>query len=389
VVVAAAVAVAGASLAGSGPRHLDDIQRYPVKTRIAIALIAVALVAACKKTPSETPTQAGAAGTPGTPAAAGSAATAAGTPGAPGSAPPAVKPVPAQLPEIVARVNGAPIDRGEFERAVKSLEGQAGGPVPPDRRDAIYRQLVDQLVALKLLSQESVTRKIVVPETEIEGRLAEVKKPFPNEQAFSAALAERQMTLDRLKLEIRQQLQAMRLVDTEIKPTVAVTDTDITDFYVKNPDKFQEPEAVHALHILIRTPNATDEAQKKTAKAEATAVLAELKKGGDFATLAKQHSQDAGSAANGGDLGWVPRGQSPPVFEQAAFALKPGQTSGVVESPYGYHIIKVAAHRDARIVPLQEVKPQVQEFLTQQQMQQKTEAFVTKLKAKAKIEVLM
>ncbi len=166
----------------------------------------------------------------------------------------------------------------------------------------------------------------------------------------------------------------MKLVDTDIKPTVAVTDADVTDFYVKNPDKFQEPEAVRASHIMIRTPDATDEAQKKKAKAEATAVLAELKKGGDFAALAKQHSQDAGSAANGGDMGFVPRGQTAPVFEQAAFALKPGQMSGVVESPFGYHIIKVFAHRDARTVPLQEVKPQVQEFLTQQQMQQKTDS---------------
>jgi parvulin-like peptidyl-prolyl isomerase len=386
--VVAVVAAAGASLAGSGPRQLDHPQRYAVKTRIAIVLIAVALVAACKKTPSETPAQAGAAGAPATPAAAAPAG-APGAAGAPAAVPPAVKPVPAQLPEIVARVNGAPIDRGEFERAVKSLEGQAGGPVPPERRDAIYRQLVDQLVALKLLSQESVARKLAIPDTEVESRVAEVKKPFPNEQAFSAALAERQMTLDKLKLEIRQQLQAMKLVDTEIKPTVAVTDADVTDFYVKNPDKFQEPEAVRASHILLRTPDPTDEAQKKKAKAEATAVLAELKKGGDFATLAKQHSQDAGSAANGGDMGFVPRGQTPPVFEQAVFALKPGQLSVVVESPFGYHIMKVSAHRDARTVPLQEVKPQVQEFLTQQQMQQKTEALVTKLKAKARIEVLM
>jgi len=356
-----------------------------VKTRIAIVLLAVALVAACKKTPSETPAQAGPPG-----ASAKSATSPAAAPAAaPAAGAPVVKPVPAQLPEIIARVNGTPIDRAEFERAVRSLEGQARGPVPPERRDAIYRQLVDQLVALKLLSQECVARKIAVSDAEIESRLAEVKKPLGTEQAFTAALAERQMTLDKLKSEIRQQLQAMKLVEAEIKPTVSVTDADVTDFYEKNPDKFQELEAVHAAHIMIRTPDATDEAQKKKAKAEATAVLAELKKGGDFAALARQHSQDAGSAANGGDLGLVPRGRTPPVFEQAAFALKPGQMSGVVETPAGYHIIKVSAHRDARTVPLQEVKPQVQEFLTQQQLQRKTEAFLTKLKAKARIDVLM
>ncbi len=76
-------------------------------------------------------------------------------------------------------------------------------------------------------------------------------------------------------------------------------------------------------------------------------------------------------------MGFVPSGQTAPVFEQAAFALKPGQTSSVVESPFGFHIIKVVAHRDARTVPLLEVKPQVEQFLKQQQMQQRTAAYVT------------
>jgi peptidyl-prolyl cis-trans isomerase C len=339
-----------------------------VKTRFALILIAVAMVAACKKAPAEAPKPAGAVA---------------------GSTAAAVKPVPAQLPEIVARINGSAIDRGEFERAVKTVEGQAGGPVPPDRRDAIYRQLLDQLVALKLLSQEAVALKIDVPETDIDARVNQIKSQFPNEQAFTTALAERQLTVDRLRNEIRQQMQAMKLVETQIGPTVTVTDADVSDFYTKNPDKFQEPEAVHVAHILIRTPENADAAAKQKAKAEATSVLAQLRKGGDFAALAKQHSQDPGSAANGGDLSFVPRGQTVPAFEQAAFALKPGQLSGVVESPFGFHIIKMIAHRDGRTVPLQEVKAQVEQFLKQEKMQERTAAYVEKLKSKGKVEILM
>jgi peptidyl-prolyl cis-trans isomerase C len=331
-------------------------------------------VAACKKAPAGAPKQAGA--TPATGATA-------------GQTPAAVKPVPAQLPDVIARINGTPIDRGEFERAVKSLEAQAGGPVPPDRRDGIYRQMVDQLVALKLLSQESVAKKVNVPDADVDGKVAQVRGQFPNEQAFTAALAERQITPDKLKAEIKQQLQAMKLVETEIGPTVTVTDADVSDFYTKNPDKFQEPEAVHAAHILIRNPENADDAAKKKARTEAQSVLAQIKKGGDFAALAKQHSQDPGSAANGGDLGFVPKGQTVPAFEQAAFALKPGQISGVVESPFGFHIIKLIAHRDGRAVPLQEVKAQIEQFLKQQKMQEKTAAYVEKLKAKAKVEILM
>jgi parvulin-like peptidyl-prolyl isomerase len=340
-----------------------------VKTRLVLILIAVAVVAACKKAPAEAPKPAGAA----------ASTTAA-----------AVKPVPAQLPEIVARVNGSSIDRGEFERAVKTVEGQAGGPVPPDRRDAIYRQLLDQLVALRLLSQDSAALKITVPDADVDSRIAEIKKQFPDEPAFTAALAQRQMTPDKLKNEIRMQLLAMKVVETQIGPTVTVTDADVSDFYTKNPDKFQEPEAVHVAHILIRTPQNADAAAKQKAKAEAASVLAQIKKGADFATLAKQHSQDPGSAANGGDLGFVPKGQTDPAFEQGAFALtKPGQLSAVVESQFGFHIIKMVEHRNGRTVPLQEVKPQVEQFLKQQKMQEKTAAYVEKLKSKGKVEILM
>lgn len=345
-----------------------------MKTRIAIALIAVALVAACKKTPADA-TKAGATPAPG--AAAGKAA------------PAAPKPVPAQLPDVIARVNGATIERGEFERAVKSLEAQAGGPVPAEQRDTVYRQMIDQLVAMKLLSQESVAKKVTVPDTEVDGRVQQVKGQFPNEQAFTAALAERQMTPDKLKAEIRQQMQAMKLVETEIVPTVTIGDADLNDFYTKNPDKFQEPEAVHVSHILLRLPQNADEAAKKKARSEAQSVLAQLKKGGDFAALAKQYSQDAGSAPNGGDLGFVAKGSTVPAFDEAAFKLKAGQLSGVVETPFGFHIIKMIAHRDARTVPLQEVKPQVEQFLKQQRVQEKTAAYVEKLKAKAKVQILI
>jgi peptidyl-prolyl cis-trans isomerase C len=346
-----------------------------VKKRIAMVLLVVAAVAACKKSPAEAPKPAT---TP---------TTAAGAPSAP--AEPAVKPVPAQLPEQVARVNGATIDRSEFERAVRQLEAQAGGPVPAERRDAIYRQLLDQLVALRLLVQESASRKVTVPDAELDSRIAEVKKQFPDEKAFTAALTERKMTLDKLREEIKRQMVAQKMVQAEVEPKVTVTDNDVNGFYQQNPDKFKEPEAVHAAHILIRLPEKADDAAKKKARTEADSVLAQVKKGGDFAALAKQHSQDPGSAANGGDLGFVAKGQTVPAFEQAAFALKPGQLSGVVETPFGFHIIKLIEHRAERAVPLTEVKAQVEQFLKQQQTQEKTGAFIEQLKAKAKVEILM
>lgn len=339
-----------------------------MKTRIAIALMAVALVAACKKSPADAKTAA-------TPTAAGK--------------PAAAKPVPAQLPDVLARVNGVAVERGEFDRAVKSLEAQAGGPVPAEQRDTVYRQMLDQLVALKLLSQESQAKKVELSETDVDSRFQQVKSQFPNEDAFTAALAQRQMTPDKLKGDIRQQMQAMKLVEKEVTPTVTVNDADVNDFYTKNPNQFQEPEAVHVQHILLRTPENADDATKKKAKAEAQSVLDKLKKGGDFAALAKQYSQDPGSAPNGGDLGFVQKGRTVPAFEQAAFAMKPGQLSGVAESPFGFHVIKMLEHRDARTVPLLEVKAQIEQYLKNQKTQEKTHEYVEKLKSKGKVQILI
>ncbi|RPJ74666.1 MAG: hypothetical protein EHM24_05665 [Acidobacteria bacterium] len=348
--------------------------------RFAALIVASALAVACQKTPAQPAAEAG------KPAAPGAAAT--GTPAA--NTPQAVKPVPAQLPEVIARVNGDVIPKNEFERAVANLEAQAGGPVPPERRDAVYRQVLDQLVAFRLLTQESAARKVPVPDTEIDARVGQIRGQFPNEQAYTAALAERGMTPDKLRADIRRQIAAMKLVETAVVPTVSVGDPEIEAFYKQNPDKFQEPEAVHAAHILIRAPEGADAAAKQKARAEAQGVLASAKKkGADFAALAKQHSQDQGSAVNGGDLGFVARGQTVPAFEQAAFALKPGQLSGVVESPFGFHVIKAFEQRPARTVPLTEVKAQVGEFLKQQQVQEKTNALVGQLKAKGKVEILI
>jgi parvulin-like peptidyl-prolyl isomerase len=344
-----------------------------VRLRLPVIVLALGLAAAACSKPAPAPAK---------PTAAPAGQTAA--------QPAAPKPVPAQLPEVLARVNGVAIGRAEFERAVKAVEAQAGGPVPPDRRDAIFRQVLDQLVAFKLLAQEAQVRKLAVPDTEVDAKVADVRKQFPTEQAYTAALAERQMTPDALKSDIRQQLQTMKLIDTDVKPAVNVGDKEIGDFYQKNPDKFQQPEAVHTAHILLRVPENADDAAKQKARADAEKVLAETrKKGADFGALAKKYSQD-NSAVNGGDLGFIAKGQGlPPAFEMAVFALQPGQVSAVVETPAGYHIIKAMEHRPGRSIPLAEVKAQVQQFLTQEQMQEKTGALVERLKAKGKVEILI
>jgi peptidyl-prolyl cis-trans isomerase C len=299
------------------------------------------------------------------------------------------KPVPAQLPDVLARVNGEAVSRAEFERAVQALESRAGGPVPAEQRDQVLRGVLDQIVGYKLLLQESRTRKVTVPDAEVEGRLSEIRQQFPSEAAFTEMLAERKLTIDQIRTDARQDMAISMLIEQEIASKVAVTPEQVADFYAKNPDQFQQGESVRASHILIGVTRDADAAARTQARTKAEGVLKDVKSGKDFAALAKEHSSDPGSAANGGDLGFFQQGQMVGPFNDAAFSLAPGAVSGLVETDFGFHIIKVAEKQPARPVPLEDVRPQVEQYLGQTNRQQQTDAFVNGLKAKGKIEILI
>lgn len=299
----------------------------------------------------------------------------------------ALKTVPVELPDIVARVNGDVISRADLEMAVGALEARAGQPMPADQRDRIVRGVLDQLIGYRLLLQESAARKIAVSDTDLDARVAQVRTQFSSEQAFQQTLDQRKMTLASLRAEVREGMQIDTMLEAGMAAKAAVTPEQITQFYQQNASEFQESERVRASHILIRVPENADAAAKEQALARAAELLKEVKAGGDFAALARQHSQDPGSAVNGGDLGYFERGQMVGPFEETAFSLAPAQSSDLVETTFGYHIIKVADRQPSRTVPLAEVSPKIWEYLEAQDREQQTDAFVAALKAKGAVEI--
>ncbi|MCA1905786.1 MAG: SurA N-terminal domain-containing protein [Desulfarculus sp.] len=153
-----------------------------------------------------------------------------------------------------------------------------------------------------------------------------------------------------------------------------VTDDDVAEYYESQRGQYVVPEAVHARHILIAVAENAPAAQLAQAQAQAEAILAEIKdKGADFAALAKKDSQDPGSAAAGGDLGFIQRDMTVPAFEQAIFSLQPGEV-GLVQTPYGFHVVKVEERREGRVIPLEEVKGELRGKLEEQQARQLSEA---------------
>ena len=348
------------------------------KTLLTLTLAAALLTgtAGCRKAPAP-----GASSTT-TPAAAG-AAQAASQPAVP--QPP--KPMPAQLPDVLARVNGEDVKKADFALFVKNME-LAQGPIPAERRDEILRGVLDRIITFTVLEQEAKTRSISVSDAEVDARIGEMKQPYPSEETFQKALAARNMTLERLRSDTRNGMIVDKLLQSEVGNVPGASDNEAKEFYAKNPDKFTQGESVRASHILVKVDDKADPATKKKARAKIDGVLKRAKSGEDFGQLAKANSDD-GSAQQGGDLNYFTRGQMVPAFEQAAFALKPGQVSDVVTTQFGYHIIKVTDHKAAGTVPLEQVNDRVKQFLTEQKKQQKADEFITGLKQKSKIEVLV
>jgi len=313
-----------------------------------------------------------------------------GQPGAPGQppAPTPAKPVAAQLPAVVARVNGEDVKKEDFDRMIKTMESQAGQPIPAERRDEILRGALDQLITYVLLSQEVKARGIKVEAAEIDAKMGQLKAQFPNEEGFQKALKDRGMTADGLRKDALIDLSVNKLMEAEVATVPGPSELEARDFYTKNPTDFQVKESVRASHILIRVDDKADAATKKKAKDEIDSVLKQVKAGGDFAKLAQEHSQD-GSAAQGGDLGPFERGAMVPEFDKVAFELKPGQTSDVIKTQFGYHIIKVAEHKPGRSVPFEEAQEKIKTFLGQQKKKDHASAFIEGLKKKSKIEVLI
>lgn len=339
-----------------------------------LALIVVAPACSKDKAPGDKPA-----------AEAAAPATASPPPGPEAPPPPPPKPVPEVIPEVIARVNGEDVNRTDFDRLVKQMEAQAGRPVPAEQRDQVYRGIIDQLVTYTLLVQETKARNVIVSDAEAkqvaDARIADLRKQVPNEAAFNKAMADRNMTVARLRADIRRDIAINKMMQAEIAKLQPPTDAEIKEYFDKNPDEFR---GVRASHILIR-PDGFDETSKKKARTAIEDVLKQAKAGADFGDLARKHSSD-GSAQAGGDLGFFTKGTMVPAFSDAAFALQPGQLSDVVETQFGFHIIKVTEKKE---VQLAEASEKLRAFLGQKKQQDAEQAFVNALKSKAKIEVLV
>jgi peptidyl-prolyl cis-trans isomerase C len=198
-------------------------------------------------------------------------------------------------------------------------------------------------------------------------------------------MANLNLTENDLKSQIRKGLAIQHLVSEHYAQKVEVTDRETKEYFDKHPELFRRPENVRASHILIAVDPQGDEASKAGARKKAEEIQAMLKQGKDFAALAGEFS-DCPSSSQGGDLGYFTRGKMVGSFEDTAFSLKPGEMSGIVETKFGYHLIKVAEKNPETTVSYEDIEDKIAQQLKLQKVRGLVADHVSEVKGKARVE---
>lgn len=288
---------------------------------------------------------------------------------------------------LAAKVNGIPIYKADIDKRMDSLVRQIAVETPSEADlKEIRARVLNDFIEYKMLLNESEKQGFTASNAEVDAELVNIKTNFPDEAAFAAALNQAGVQEDEFRQTIKDSLIIQKLMEKQVAGNINVSEKECKDFYDNNQDLFEQEERVHARHILkMVEPNASAIERDKKRK-ELEEVLRALKNGSDFSDLAMKYSDDP-SKIMGGDLGYFTRGRMVKPFEDAAFALKPGETSGIIETMFGYHIIKLEDRQPAGIIPFAEIKDVIAENLAMEKRQQATIQYIDELYKKSQITI--
>jgi len=294
-------------------------------------------------------------------------------------------PVTRELPAIVARVNDEKIERWEVEAAVREITLANLHPLPQAERDELVRTVLDRIIDHHLAAQLARARGIGATDAELDADLREMRSEQTSDRAFDDRLATAGITAEQLRHQRRLSLDMAKLMHAG--SGAAVSDAAISAYYRDNRDRFLLPEAVTASHILIRVNPDASADQRADARRRAAGIREQVLGGADFGRTARDVSEDTGTALAGGLVGTFPRGQMDPAFEAAAFSGKPGEISDLVETPYGFHIIRVDEHAAGRMQTLDEVRGDIKTLLGERAGQESLSKLIEEARRAAKVEI--
>lgn len=287
----------------------------------------------------------------------------------------------------VEKVNGAPITRAQLDRTIKALVGQRDlKQLPPDMLKKATEAALNQLTAAELLYQDGMKLGVKDLDKQVTARITQSKYQYPSQAEFDKALKSVDMTQKDLEEAARKDIVINNLIVQRFADKADVSEAEVRKYYEDNKQKqFTQGERLKVSHILIGVARDASVDTKRQAMEKALAVLKRVKGGEPFADVAKKESTSP-TKDQGGSIGIIARGQTMPPFEKAAFALKPGEISNVVETALGYHVIKVEQKLPPATERYEDVKNQIAGNIKREKVRQLLAAYVEQLRGKAKIE---
>jgi peptidyl-prolyl cis-trans isomerase C len=266
--------------------------------------------------------------------------------------------------EKVAVVNGVVITRAEYDKEFKvhtQRIARQGQPVSDEQMADLKKDILEGLIEREVLYQECSKAGIKITDQKVDDQLAGIKKRFPDEKEFKKALASMDLTEEEVRTQIQRGLAIRELIDLKVANKVVITDEETKAYYTGNPQLFKQAEQVKASHILIKVEPTADEATKTAARKKIEDIQLKLKAGGDFAELAKEYSEGPSGA-------------------------KTNDVSDLVETRFGYHLIKVYDKKPEQTLAYADVKDKISQRLKQEKVEKDATQYVENLKKGAKVE---
>jgi len=322
------------------------------------------------------------------------------------------------LDKSVAAVNGETILLSEYNKIAEPIIEQYKQVAPKDefsqeKVDELRKKVLDQMVDDRLIIQEAKKHKMRATKRELDNGIQKVKSRFANDAEFRSELSREGISEEKFQKRIEDQLIAMKLIDMEVKSKIAqpgdeetkkvydnlklVIDSKPVAGISEEEQRDMETlakivkktfgELVRARHVLIRSSKDDPMKDQITARKKTEDIEQRLKGGEDFSDLAEKYSEDPGSRGRGGDLGYFGHNDMVPEFENSAFSLNVGQTSGIIRTEYGYHIIKVEEKKAPQKITMDLLKNDLKDYIMQKKAEKKYTEWLEALRKKATIKI--
>ncbi len=297
--------------------------------------------------------------------------------------------------KVVARGTGFEITDREVEKAYLDYQTAAAAnqqKINPDDRERLSARMLDKLIFMKIMQQKATGEDRVKGMERADKLLLQYKESTPSEDSFLRYIKSLGLTYPEFKQKFVEQATVEEVLIRELHKTIQVSEDETKRFYLDNIDRFKRPEMLKAAHILIGTvdpqtkQNFTAD-KKAAARLKIEGLLKRARSGEDFLLLAKQFSQDSGSKERGGTYIFT-RGQMAVEFETTAFNLTIGQISDIVETPYGYHVIKLLGREPERTEPYERAQKRVRDMVVSRKANDRLPGYTKALRISFRVQIL-